>query len=154
MGVALNPVTALMKSSTWLFPAVETFHILGFALLAGSIIILDLRVLGLNRALPLTLLARHILPWTLVGAGIAVMSGALLFAAQIDEMLANRLFILKMGLLTLAGCNAAWFHSVPWMTITEWERDASAPTGARISAALSILIWVCIIFCGRFIAYV
>lgn len=150
----MNPVTALMKSSTWLFPAVETFHILGFALLVGSIVILDLRILGLNRALPLTLLARHTLPWTLIGAGTAVLTGALLFAAQIDEMFGNRLFMLKMGLLTLAACNAAFFHSVPWTTVAQWDRDLPAPRAARISALLSILIWIAIIFCGRFIAYV
>ncbi|MDX2217430.1 MAG: DUF6644 family protein [Burkholderiales bacterium] len=150
----MNPVTALMKSSTWLFPAVETVHILGFALLAGSIVIFDLRVLGLNRGLPLTLLARHILPWTLVGGLVAVMSGALLFAAQIDEMLGNRLFIAKIALLSLAACNAAYFHSVPWMKVADWDRDQPAPRDARISAGISILLWVSIIFCGRFIAYI
>lgn len=150
----MNPVTALMKSSTWLFPAVETLHILGFALLLGSIVIFDLRVLGLNRGLPLTILARHILPWTLIGAGVAVMSGGLLLAAQIDEMLGNHLFILKMGLLLVAACNAAWFHSVPWSSVAQWDQGQPAPLCARVSAALSILIWIAIIFCGRFIAYV
>jgi hypothetical protein len=150
----MNPVTALMKSSIWLFPAVETFHILGFALLVGSIVILDLRVLGLNRSLPLTLLARHTLPWTLVGAAVAVFTGALLFVSQIDEMFGNRLFMIKMGLLTLAGCNAAFFHSIPWTTVAQWDREQPAPRSARISALLSILIWIAIIFCGRFIAYV
>ncbi len=82
------------------------------------------------------------------------MSGALLFAAQIDELLANRLFMLKMGLLVLAACNAAWFHSVPWRHVAEWDRDLPAPAAARISAMLSIFIWIAIIFCGRFIAYV
>lgn len=150
----MNPLTALLKSSIWLFPAIETVHILGFALLAGSIVIFDLRVLGLNRGLPLTLLARHILPWTLAGGLVAVISGALLFAAQIDEMLGNRLFIAKVGLLSLAACNAAYFHSVPWMKVAEWDRDLSAPRDACISAAISILLWIAIIFCGRFIAYV
>jgi hypothetical protein len=150
----MNPITALMKSSTWLFPAVETFHILGFALLAGSIAILDIRVLGLGRSLPITALTRHILPWTLAGACVAVMSGALLFAAQIDEMLGNRLFILKIGLLSLAACNAAYFHSVPAMRIAEWDRDVAAPFDARMCAAISLLLWIAIIFCGRFIAYV
>lgn len=150
----MNPVTALMKGSTWLFPAVETFHILGFALLVGSIVVFDLRVLGLNRGLPLTLLARHTLPWTLIGACLAVMTGALLFAAQIDEMFGNRLFMLKMGLLLLAACNAAYFHSYPWASVAQWNQDLPAPRAAQVSAFLSILIWVAIIFCGRFIAYI
>lgn len=150
----MNPLTALMKSSTWLFPIVETFHILGFALLVGSIVMLDLRILGLNRSLPVTLLARHTLPWTLGGAGMAVLAGALLFVAQIDEMLGNRLFMLKMGLLTLAACNAAFFHSYPWATVANWDRDQPAPRAAQVSALLSIVIWIAIIFCGRFIAYV
>ncbi|MBL8518950.1 MAG: hypothetical protein JNM76_18465 [Betaproteobacteria bacterium] len=150
----MNPITTLMKGSTWLFPAVETFHILGFALLAGSIAILDIRVLGASRTLPVTTLAKHILPWTLIGALVAVTSGALLFAAQIDEMFANRLFIIKMGLLALAACNAAYFHSVPWTRVSGWDTNTPAPTDARVSAAISLLLWISIIFCGRFIAYV
>src|SRR5687767_14370655 len=59
------PLAVSMRTELWLYPIVEIVHILGFALLVGSIVVLDLRLLGLSRALPVRTLARHVLPWTL-----------------------------------------------------------------------------------------
>jgi hypothetical protein len=148
------PVTALMKSSTWLFPIVETVHILGFIVVIGTVLVFDLRVLGLNRGIPVRQLARLTLPWSAVAFLFVVPSGVLLFAAQPAEMLANRLFAIKLGLVFLAACNAAFFHTGPYQSVATWDRDAVAPAAARISAAVSIMLWVSVVVCGRFLAYI
>src|SRR6185295_7126821 len=94
----------------WLYPIVEIVHVTGIALLVGSIAMLDLRVLGLSRTLPLDRLARHILPWSLTGFVIIVLSGSMMFSAHATEFWGNPAFAVKMTLIALAGLNALWFH--------------------------------------------
>lgn len=147
------PVTALMKSSTWLFPIVETVHIMGFVVVVGAVLIFDLRVLGLNRGIPVRQLARHTLPWSAGAFLVVVPSGVLLFAAQPAEMLASRVFITKLGLIFVAVCNAAYFHTGPYQSVSNWDLDVPAPAAAKLSALLSILLWLAVITCGRFLAY-
>ncbi len=148
------PLTTLMKSSTWLFPLVETLHIWGFVFLVGSVVMFDLRVLGLAREISVKALARFLLPITLAAVLIVVPSGVLLFATQPNEMLANRVFMLKLGLIFLSACNALAFHMGPYTTVAEWDIGKTAPAMARALTALSILLWLSVMLCGRMLAYV
>lgn len=135
-----------ISSHPWAYPALEVAHIVGIALLLGNLVLLELRVLGLSPALPLQPLARAALPLVLSGFGLAALTGLLMFASQPMELLANRLFTLKMGLLMVAGCNAAWFHG-----------RGSLQRGdgiAKTQALLSLGLWGAVVTCGRFIAYV
>ena len=143
-----------MRQSLWLFPAVETVHIVAFAVLVGSIAIVDLRVLGFSRTLPVTALARHALPWAVGAFVVAVPTGLLLFTAHASDLVANRVFVLKITLIMIAGTNAAWFHLGPYRTVASWDTGAAAPLPARACAALSLLIWISVIVCGRMLAYV
>jgi hypothetical protein len=145
---------AAMRQSLWLFPAVETVHIVAFAVLVGSIAIVDLRVLGFSRTLPVTALARHALPWTVGAFAVAVPTGLLLFTAHASDLVANRAFVLKITLIMIAGTNAAWFHLGPYRSVAAWDTAAAAPLPARACAALSLLVWVGVIVCGRMLAYV
>lgn len=153
-----NPIEALaiakaMRENLWLYPSVEIVHIVGFAILVGSVVMFDLRVLGLSKQVPVRALARHLLPWS-VGALLLILpSGLLMFSAHAGDFLNNRAFQLKMALLLAAGINAAIFHTGPFRTAAEWDTNAAAPIGARISVALSILIWISVISCGRLLAY-
>ena len=104
----------LMRSHPWLYPAVETVHILGFVLLVGAAAMFDLRVLGCGRQLPLRELARHLLPWSAASLLLVMPSGVLLFSSQPADMLANPVFLLKMGLVAAAGLNALAYHRSPW----------------------------------------
>jgi hypothetical protein len=141
----------LMRSNAWLYPVVETAHILGFVLLVGAVAMFDLRVLGFGQALPPRALARHLLPWSAGGLLLVVPSGLLLLSAQAADMLANPVFLLKMGLVVAAGLNALAFHLGSW-----WRTNGSGapPPAARANAALSLLFWVAVIACGRMLAYV
>lgn len=158
MSVAITlpvfPLTAVMKSSTWLFPLVETVHIWGFVTLVGSVAMFDLRVLGLAREISVRALARFLLPISIGAAVIVIPSGVLLFATQPDEMLANRVFMLKLGLIFLSGCNAVAFHVGPFTTVADWDTRKTAPPMARAMTAMSIVLWLSVMLCGRMLAYV
>ncbi|MDO8376814.1 MAG: hypothetical protein Q7S91_06430 [Aquabacterium sp.] len=130
----------------WAYPVLEVVHLVGIALLLGNLVLLELRVLGVAKALPLPALARAALAVALFGFGLAAGSGLLMFASQPLELLANRAFTLKMGLLMLAGTNAAMFHARGGLH----KLDATA----QLQTVLSLGIWLAVITCGRFIAYV
>ncbi len=147
------PLTTAMKSSTWLFPLVETLHIWGFVILVGAVVMFDLRVLGLARDISVKALARFLLPISLAAVLIVIPSGVLLFAAQPNEMLANRVFMIKLGLIFLSACNALAFHTGPYTTVSEWDIGKTAPAMARVMTALSIILWLSVMLCGRMLAY-
>ncbi|MGE0332501.1 MAG: hypothetical protein AB7P37_17625 [Ramlibacter sp.] len=134
-----------IKTHAWAYPALEIVHIAGIALLLGNLVLLELRVLGRGAALPVHELARLSLSTALAGFGLAGVSGLLMFASQPEELLTNRAFTLKMLLLLVAGCNAAWFHGRRSLD----RLDAVA----RVQMIASTLIWLAVIACGRWIAY-
>jgi hypothetical protein len=142
-----------MRSSTWLYPAVETLHIVGFILLVGAVLMFDLRVLGLSRRVPVRMLAGHLLPWGAAALVLIVPAGLLLFAADATAMVGNRAFVLKMALLMAAATNAAAFHLGPFRTVAAWDQGVTAPLPARLHAGASLVLWLSIVACGRMIAY-
>ena len=135
-----------IASHPFAYPVLEVLHITGIALLLGSLVVLELRVWGAGAELPLRPLARLSLAVTLAGFALVVLSGLLMFAAHPQEMLANRAFLIKMGLVQLAGLNAAWFHGRD--SLMRCDRTA------RIQTVLSTGIWLAAIVCGRWIAYI
>ena len=129
----------------WVYPALEVVHIVGIALLLGSLVVFELRVWGLGRALELHALARLALPIAVGGFATALSSGAIMFLSQIDEMLGNTAFVVKMGLVGAAGLNAIGFHLRGGL--------ATDDSFARVQTALSLGLWIVVVFCGRWIAY-
>jgi hypothetical protein len=142
-----------MRQELWLYPAVEILHILGFVTLVGSIAMLDLRLLGLSRALPVRQLARHLLPWTWGALLVIVPTGSLMFMAHATELIDNRAFVLKLTLIFAAGLNAAAFQLGPFRSVAQWDEAVATPYRARLHAALSLMIWAGVISCGRLLAY-
>jgi hypothetical protein len=134
-----------IRSHAWAYPALEVVHIAGIALLLGNLVLLELRVFGRGAALPVKDLARLSLTLAAIGFSMAAASGLLMFASQPAELLANRAFTLKMLLLLAAGCNAAWFHGRGSLDRLDGL--------ARAQMLLSTVIWLCVIVCGRWIAY-
>lgn len=144
---------AAMRHWLWLYPVVEIAHILGFVLLVGAAVMFDLRLLGLSPRLPVSDLARHLLPWSRAGLVLVAPSGLAMFAAHATEWVANPAFALKLGLIALAGVNAWAFHRGVFRSVTAWERKVPAPARARISAAIPLAAWAGVIACGRLLAY-
>ena len=135
-----------LKSSVWAYPALEVVHICGIALLLGNLMLLELRVFGRGAMLDVKALAGLSLGLAAAGFLLAAMSGLLMFASNAAELLTNRVFTLKMILLMLAACNAGWFHGRGSLD----KLDALA----RLQMVISTLIWVAVITCGRWIAYI
>ena len=146
-----------MRQWLWLYPGVEIVHITGIALLFGSIAVLDLRLLGLSRTLSVKKLARHVLPWTAASFALIVPSGLMMFTAHASELIQSGVFVLKMCLILAAGLNAALFHAITFRTADVWDseemRRLPPPPSARLAGALSLLLWICVIACGRLLAY-
>ena len=146
-----------MRQWLWLYPAVEIVHIAGIGLLFGSIVVLDLRLLGLSRSIPVRSLARHVLPWTAASFLLIVPSGLMMFTAHASDFIASPVFVVKMCLIMAAGLNAALFHAIVFPSVGVWDaeemRKLPPPPSARFSAAASLLIWACVIACGRLLAY-
>lgn len=134
-----------LPTHPWAYPALEMVHIAGIALLLGNLVLLELRVFGWGAALPVRDLARLSLSLAGIGFSLAAASGLLMFATQAADLLANRLFTVKMLLLFAAGCNAAWFHGRG--SLDRLDRPA------RFLMLMSTLIWLAVIACGRGIAY-
>jgi hypothetical protein len=134
-----------LASHPWAYPALEAVHITGIALLVGNLVLLELRVWGAVPELPLRPLARLSLTVALTGFCIVALTGLAMFSAQPGDLLANRAFVIKMGLVALAGLNAALFHA----------RDGLARLDglARAQTVLSLGLWLGVIICGRWIAY-
>lgn len=129
----------------WAYPMLEVVHVIGIGLLMGNLLLLEVRLWGLGAAMPVRSLARLCLPLAVVGFLMAAASGLTMFATQAEELLANRAFTVKMLLLMLAAGNAAWFHG-------RGSLDRLDGT-ARGLMLLSTLIWILVVTCGRWIAY-
>jgi hypothetical protein len=142
-----------MRQWLWLYPAVEIVHLLGIALLVGSIVVLDLRLLGFSRSLPVRRLAAHVLPWSAAGLALIVPSGLAMFVAHAGDLMGNPLFALKICLVMAAGVNAAVFHAGVFRGAAAWDADVMPPAMARAAGALSLLLWTGAIACGRLLAY-
>ena len=113
-----TPLALAMRSSLWLYPSVEIFHIVGFTLLVGTVAMFDMRLLGWSRFLPVTGLARHLLPWSVASLLLIVPAGLLMFSAHPHEFLDNRVFLLKLMLIGAAGLNAVVFHFGAYRSVT------------------------------------
>lgn len=134
-----------LAAHPWAYPALEVVHLIGVALIVGNLILLECRVFGLGAALPIEPLARLSLSLALIGFSMAAASGLLMFATQPGELLANRAFTIKMLLLVVAACNAAWFHGRG--ALQRLDRLA------RLQMFVSSLLWVSVIASGRWLAY-
>jgi hypothetical protein len=141
----------LMRSSPALYPAVEILHIFGFVVLVGSILALDLRLLGLGRAIPIKPMAQFLLPLSRFGFLLAISMGFLLFSADAAHVVRNPAFQAKLLLIGAALVNVVIAHAGPWRRVAHW--DAKASGGAKVTALASLLLWLSAVCAGRLIAY-
>jgi len=161
----MNPMGALeasavgqaMRQWLWLYPAVEVVHILGIALLFGSIVVMDLRLLGVWNKVSVRPLAAQVLPWSAAAFLLIVPSGLLMFVAHASEFIASPVFAVKMCLIMAALLNVGIFHAVTFRTADVWDspqmRNLKPPPSARLAGALSLVLWTSVIACGRLLAY-
>ncbi len=150
-----TPVGASVRQSLWLFPALETLHLLGMAALLATIGAFDLRLAGI--LLPreaISRLGRRLLPWAWLAFAVQVVTGSLLFSSEASHMLVNPAFRLKMLLIVLAGAHALAFHWATRKRISAWDGQASPPLLARLAGVLSLLLWIGVVTAGRWIGFI
>jgi hypothetical protein len=143
---------AAMRDSSWLFAAVKAVHVAGIVMLVGSIAVLDLRLLGFRRSIPVRRLAGRILPWTAASFLLIVPSGLAMFVANAGELIASPVFAIKICLILFAGANAGIFHAGAFRGAAQWDVDVMLPLAARAAAAASLALWISVIACGLLLA--
>ena len=136
------------------YPVVESVHVWALCVFLGMAIVLDLRLVGvIMRDVPVSQVARRLLPWTVGGFVVMLASGILLFYAIPVRTYQNIFFRAKLVMLVLAGINAWVFHATIWRRVASWDRDAVTPRAARLAGMASLVLWAGIVFAGRMIAY-
>lgn len=145
---------AFVHNKAWAFTTSEVVHVFAVSLLLGTIMIVDLRLIGIAAAKrPFTDLARQVLPFTWAAFVMAVIAGAFLFISRATEYAANPVFWTKMALIALAGINMIIFEFITARDAQKWNIDAAPPPAARLAGAISITSWILVIFVGRLIHF-
>jgi hypothetical protein len=143
-----------IRENDVLFPFIESVHVLAICLVVGSILVVDMRLLGLasvNRSV--SRVSNGILPLTWSAFAVAVASGSLLFISNATKYLGNGFFIAKLVLIGAAGLNMAMFHLISARDLPRWEKETRLPLSARLAGAISILLWISVVACGRWIGF-
>ena len=147
------PVSAAIGESI-LFGVFEAVHMVGVAVLFGSLFMVDLRLLGLAaRRYNVGTITRELTPWTWAGFGIAAVTGMLMAITNLTDYAANPAFQLKMLLLVLALANMLAFEAGAGRSAASWDEAKTTPLAARVAGGLSLSIWIGVICAGRWIAF-
>ena len=145
------PMAAYIGESAW-FPFLESVHVLAATFLVGSILMLDLRLLGFAaRQHAVSRIVREVVPWTYGACAISLLTGFALFMTRASHYAQNIAFEIKMLLLVGAGINMAVFHLVIVRDVARW--DAETRGAAKLAGACSLLLWIGVMLSGRWIGH-
>lgn len=143
-----------LHESVYMYPVIESVHVLTLCLFLGLAVMLDLRLLGAGLTkTPVSQLTERLMPWTIAGFAVMVITGALLFYGIPVRTYQNIFFRIKVVLLILSGLNAFVFHSTIYRRVGEWDHAPVPPLRARLAGGLSLLFWAGVVVAGRMIAY-
>jgi hypothetical protein len=143
-----------IRDSLYLFPLIESCHVLGLTMVFGTIAIIDLRLLGIaSTRRSFRRIASDVLKWTWAAFGLTVVTGSLMFITNAGVYYHNFFFRTKMILLVLAGINMLAFELTAARSMHQWDNERAAPPSGRTVAALSLLLWIAIIFLGRWTGF-
>jgi hypothetical protein len=149
-----TPWSIALHESLWVYPIVESIHVLTLCLFVGTAVMLDLRLLGMTmRQVPFSVVATRLMPWTTAGFTVMVLSGSLLFYAVPVRTYLNIFFRIKVAMLILAGLNVWIFNRTVYRRVAKWDLEPVTPLGARVAAGISLVLWASIVVAGRMIAY-
>jgi putative copper export protein len=143
-----------MRSSVKALPIIEAIHVMAVAVVFGTILIVDLRLLGYpDTQRPFSRLSGELLPFTWIGFVVAVITGVLMFIPNAGTYVVNTAFGLKMLTLLGAGLNMGLFQFTTLRSIARWDAQQPVPTAGRVAGALSIVLWVGVIVFGRWVGF-
>src|ERR1700749_4388683 len=144
--------TTIRNSSYW-FPCLEAVHVMALSLMLGTITVVDLRLLGVaSKGRSAGRVSSEVLKWTWAGFAVVALTGFTMFTTNARVYAHNTAFLIKLGLLAAAGINMLVFHLTADRTIDRWARQAAPPIG-KAAAALSLFLWVAVVFAGRVVGF-
>jgi hypothetical protein len=143
-----------IRTSAYWFPTIETVHVIGLVLVIGSIAMVDLRLMNLvGKDRPVRAVIDVTIPWTWVAFAIALISGLALFASNAVQYSGNIPFRIKMCLLLVAALNMGFFHLVLHSKLGAVDQVSPPTVAIKTAGALSISLWILIVFFGRWIGF-
>ncbi|MGH9687190.1 MAG: DUF6644 family protein [Candidatus Acidiferrales bacterium] len=143
-----------IRDSIWMFPIIESIHVISFTIVVGTIAIIDLRLLGLaSTGRSIRKMESEILKWTWAAFVVAVATGLTMFSTNARIYFHNPFFRAKMILLLLTGINVLVFELTAGRKRAQWDMAKSAPRVGKVVAVLSLTMWISIIFMGRIIGF-
>ncbi len=149
-----TPLGKFIAQSTWAFPTIESIHVFCLVVVVGTIVIVDLRLLGVaSPGRAVSKVSDDVLPITWSCFVLAAITGSLLFSSKATHYLDNWPFKIKMMLLALAGANMLFFHFKTYASVAQWDNDVRAPSAARMAGALSLAFWIGVVVFGRWIGF-
>ena len=152
--VEASALATRIRDSLFLFPLIESTHVFGLALVFGTIVVVDLRLLGIaSTQRPFRRVASDILKWTWVAFALTALTGALMFTTNARVYYHNVFFRTKMLLLLLTGINMLVFELTAGRMFHRWDKSPAAPAAAKAVAILSLAMWISIICMGRIIGF-
>lgn len=152
--LASTPGSIALHESLFMYPLIESIHVLTLCLFVGMTMILDLRLAGLAlRKVPVSEVVSRTQPWMFLGFVVMVISGVLLFYAIPVRSYQNIFFRVKAVFLVLAGLNAWAFHTGVFRSVPSWGNAIEPPRRARLAGIASLVLWAGVIITGRMIAY-
>jgi hypothetical protein len=147
-------LATIVREGDWWFPLAECLHVLSITAVFGSILMMDLRLVGLaSRDSAVTKLSKEVLPYTWVAFACAVITGTIMFISKAKVYWHNPQFELKFLFMALAAANMLVFHFGAFRRVAEWDDALPPPTAARLAGALSISLWIIVVFFGRWIGF-
>lgn len=149
-----SSLSTSIRQVDFLFPGIESLHVIAISFVVGTIAIVDLRLIGYaSHRRSANRLIHELLPFTWVAFVAAVITGSLMFASKSVDYAENGPFLWKMGMLAAAGLNMAVFHLGIYRRIGEWDETFPAPLPARLAGFASLALWTVVVFLGRWIGF-
>src|ERR1700722_7824675 len=149
-----TPLSIAIRESIWVYPILDVLHCVGILLVAGTIVVVDLRLLGLGlRRLPVSSGIGQVLPWSISRLAFMFVTGSLLAWAEAVRLYHSLFFPWKLLFLAIAGLNAFLFHFRIYRGVGAWDTTSLTPARARLAGAVSIVCWICVIAAGRAVGY-
>ena len=149
-----TPVSQTIQNVQWIIPTVQSIHILSVAIVFSSALVVDLRLLRVvGKDQPVSLYANRFLHWIWPTLVVLLLTGSILITAEPGRSLQNVAFQAKMVMLILAIALTLTVQRPMATDATYWETGDGRRTTAKVIAIASLILWVCIIFAGRWIAY-
>jgi len=148
------PFSLWLREEDWPFPIIETIHLLGLGLSVGTIMWVDLRLLGLvTKKQKVSDIVDQLEPVAIIGFIVMFLSGLLLFLAEPLKCYNTVAFQLKVVMLLLTGVNVWYFHAKLYPGVAAWDDGAGVPIPAKMVGLVSMVLWFGIIVAGRWTAY-